>query len=219
MPTYTWTRTKEQVTGMILRKLGILGAQDVAGAEDAAVVDEAINARLKELNALRIMWWNVAGAQTSYAVTGGVATFSITALDYLFPVSLSLVSGTEQRVVEIIDHRRYQAIPNKAQTGDVEMAYFAGATVYMWPVPSASTTAKLTYEAIAEDVATTAAVDVPVGGIRALVDLVAGDLVDEYSTPAGKAARLVAKQEPALKTLRMIAYQRTDTATVEAEYF
>lgn len=219
MPTYTWTRTKEQARDMVLRRLGILGSQDVATAEDAAVVDEAMNARLKELNALRIMWWNVAGAQTTIAITSGDVDFVVSATDYLYPVSAAIVVGTEQEPLTIIGHREYQAIPNKAEQGNPTSVFFAGTTGYLWPVPNTSTSLKLTYQAIAADIATGEVPDVPVGGLRAIVDIVVADLAPEFGKSAAQQQVFMQRQAEAIKVLRMLSHQRVDSVTVTADYF
>lgn len=219
MPTYTWTRTREQAADMVLRKLGVLGAADAGDASDLAVVYEAMNARLKELSALSELWWNIAGAQTDVPVTSGSNTATIAAADYLFPVSARLVVGTEQRELSIIGHREYQAIPDKATTGEPVSVFISGAVCKFYPVPNVSSTLKLTYEAIAADVEAGQAPDVPPAALRSFVALVAGDLVDEFGLPAERAMRLVAGQQQAMRVIRMVSMQRVDSTPVTPEYF
>ena len=116
---------------MVLRKLGVLGAGQAAEAEDSEVVFEAMDARLKEMHALGILWWNVAGAATNLTLTAGVATTTIAATDYLYPVTLMLTVGTDQQPVDIIGHSEYQAITNKTDRGEPVKAFFSGTTVYL----------------------------------------------------------------------------------------
>ena len=219
MATYTWTRTREQLRDMILRKLGVIGASDIAAAEDAALVYEAMNARLKELQTLHVLWWNVAGAQTSLPLTAGDESAAVTALDFLYPVTMSVTVGTEEVPVRIADHREYQAVPDKTQQGTPEMVFVDGATCRFWPVPNTNTTAQMTYQAISADLETGVAPDVPPGAMRAFSLLVAGDLVDEFGLTGEKAARLTARQAESMRTLRMIGKQQVDSASVVAEYF
>jgi hypothetical protein len=219
MPTYTWTRTREQLGGMILRKLGVLGASDTAEAEDAALVYEAMDARLKELQTLHILWWNVTGAQTSLPLTAGVATATIGAADFLYPVTATVLVGNEERPLRVVSHREYQALPNKGDSGEPELLFIDGALCRFWPVPRSNTTANLTYQAISADVQSGAVPDVPPGAMRAFALLVAGDLVDEFGLSGEQAARLTARQTESMRTLRMIGQQRVDTAPVVAEYF
>jgi hypothetical protein len=204
---------------MILRKLGVIGASDIAAAEDAALVYEAMNARLKELQTLHVLWWNVAGAQTPLTLTAGISTATIAALDFLYPVTMSVTVGTEEVPVRIADHREYQAIPDKTQQGTPEIVFVDGVTCRFWPVPNTNTTAQMTYQAISADVETGVAPDVPPGAMRAFAMLVAGDLVDEFGLSGEKAARLTARQGEAMRTLRMVGQQKTDAAPVVAEYF
>lgn len=219
MPTYAWTLTRANLIASILRKLGVIGAGDVVQPEDSALVAEALDARLKELHALGVLWWRVAGAQTSVTVTGGSATATISAGDFLFPVSMTLTVGQAQHPLEIIGHRQYQAIPDKETDGEPERVFIDGTTCRFHPVPRSSGTANLTYQAIAKDTENGAAVDVPVSMIRSLVYVIAGDLVDEYMVPADKAARLTARQAEGLRTIRMLKREPVDTATVQPEWF
>lgn len=219
MATYAWTRTLQQVVSMVLRKLGVIGATDTGEPEDVTLVIEVIDARLKELHALGVLWWQVSGSQTSITLTSGTVTATIAPSDYLFPVSLVLVDGTEQRHIEIIGHRQYQAIPDKSRTGPPEQVFIDGVTCRFYPVPVLNGAAQLTYQAIAADAEMGVAVDVPVSMIRALVAVIAADLVDEFDIQPAKAQRLMAMQPMALRTIRMLTQQRVDTATVEAEYF
>jgi hypothetical protein len=219
MATYAWTLTRENLAARILRKLGVIGGAESPEPEDSATVNEAIDARLKELHALGVLWWNVSGAQTTVTLVGGTATATISPSDYLLPLSMLLVVGTEQQPIRIIGHLQYQAIPDKAKTGEPEVVFIDGVTCRFWPVPASSGSAKLTYQAIAADTEHGTAVDVPAAMLRALSDVVAADLVDEYEPPPQKTARLLAKQPLALRTLRMLKREHVDTAPVEAEYF
>lgn len=219
MPTYAFTRNREQFAGDVLRKLGVLNAGGTPQARDYASVNTALDLRLKELHALGVLWWQVSGASTSVSLTGGVVSATISATDYLFPVSMAVVVGTDEIPLEIIDHRAYQAIPDKASTGEPEKVFISGTAARFWPVPQSNYTAKLTYQAIAADSEVSATPDVPVSCLRALVDIVAGDLVDDYETPEPKASRLLQKQVIGLTTIRALNAQRVDVATVTPDYF
>jgi hypothetical protein len=219
MPTYTFTRTREQFAAKVLGKLGILAAGETAGGNDLALVSDAIDMRLKELHVLGVLWWNVSGAATDIALTAGVATATISATDYLFPVSMAVRIGTEDHELEIIDHRTYQAIQDKTNQGEPEQVFIQGTTVRFYPVPQSSYTAKLTYQAIAEDSATSTALDIRTEAIRSFIDVVAADLIEEYETPEPKASRLLAKQAVGLNTLRALNQQRVDVTTSQPDYF
>lgn len=220
MATYTFSRTREQMRDMIARKLGIKEAGQELDAEDAEIVYEAMNLRLKEMHRLGLLWWQIGGAETSVTLTGGTATATITPTDYLLPVSLMLTVGTEQQPIDIIGHREYQAIHDKAQTGTPEKAFISGATIRLYPVPLTSGTAMLTYEAIAADLEAATAPDLPVEMMRSLACVVAADLLDDFdSIDPNKAVRIMSGVEPAMRTIRALNAQRVDSATVTPEYF
>jgi len=219
MPTYSFTRTVPQLVAKVLRKLGAIGIDETASSEDTVVVREAMDLRLKELHALGTLWFNVAPAATDLSLSAGVATASLPA-EFLFPVSVMLRINGEDRPVEIVTHDRYQAIENKADTGEPKLAYFGpNSTVYFHPVPNAAYTAKLTHESIAEDTEPASAPDVPVSMMNAFTDLIAADLVDEFDVPEPKATRILRRGELGKQTLKTLNSPRVDNATVEIESF
>ena len=219
MATYTWTRSRQEVRDMALRKLGVLAAGQTPAAEDTVVVFEAMDARLKEMHALGTLWWNVGGAATNLTLTAGQSTATIAASDYLFPVSLMLTVGTDQQPIDIIGHSEYQALTNKTDQGEPVKAFFSGSTVYLWPVPQTTTTAQLTYQAIAADGESTNAPDVRVEALRAFSVIVAADLIDDFATPEPKASRLLAQQMQALRTIRALNQQHVGAGTVTPTWY
>lgn len=219
MATYAFSRTRERARELVARKLSIIGAGETLSADDAAVIDEAMALRLHELQAMDLLWWRVGAGQTDLTLTSGVAAAEVAELDFLFPVSVMLAIGTEQEPVQIIDHRAYQAIPDKAQAGQPEVAYFSGSDVLFWPVPNQAYTAKLTYQSIAEDLETGVAIDVPLAMLRPFSVLVAFDLLDDFEASPKVSASITLKVEPAMRAIRALNAQRVDSATVAPDYF
>lgn len=220
MPTYSFTRTLAQMQALVLRKLRVLDPSETADANQAATVDEAIDLRLKELHALGVLWFNVSGATTDLTMTPSTAAVSLAAVtDFLFPVSVKLRIGAEDKEVDIISHREYQAIPNKTDTGEPTAAFFSGGSVYFHPVPDSAYVAKLTYQSIAADTSTPDTPDVPVAMLRALVTLVASDCADDFGVPEERVRRLLAEAKEAERTLRTLNTERVDTTPVVVDYF
>jgi len=219
MPTYAWNPAQYLLRDKVLRKLGVIGESESGDPGQSSVVQDAMNSRMKELHTLGVLWWDVAAAQTPLTLTANTATATVVSEDFLYPLTASIDVANEQEPLDIISHAQYQAIPDKARTGQPEQVYFSGSVGYFWPVPATAYTARLTYQAIAENVDPTTRIDMPAAALRAFVDLVAGDLVDDFGLDSQKAARLVAKQPQAMRTLRMVAYQRVDSALVTPDYF
>ena len=218
MPTYSFTRTREQLRDRVLRKLGMLGAGETPSADDSAVVNESIDLRLKEFHRLGTLWYQVAGAATDVALVGGTATANAPT-DCLFPISMSVRIGTDDKPLDVLGHRQYQAITNKLDTGEPEAVFFSGGVFRFWPVPDANYTAKLTYQAIAADSAAATAPDVDVAMMRAFANIVAADLIDDFRVPESDAQRLLAQVEPCIRTIAALNAERVDVAPVAADYF
>lgn len=216
---YTYSRDRERMRDMIARKLGVYESGQALPAEEAAIILEGIDLTLKELHARGIIWTGVSGAQTSVSITGGVATATISAVDYASPLSLMLTVGTEQQPVDIISHREYQSIPDKATTGEPEKALIVGTTIRIYPVPLTSGSLKLTYVPLAEDSATGTVLDMPVEMLRALAIVVAAGLVDDFDLEADRAARLIAQVEPSMRIIRALSAPRVDATTIAPDWF
>lgn len=220
MATYVFALTREQMARKVLGKLGVLDTHESTSAHDLFVVTDAMDLRLKELHALGILWFNVAGSQTSVALTAGVSTASLSAItDFLFPVSMMLTVGTSQYPLEIIGHAEYMAIQDKATQGEPEQVFISGTTATFYPVPAQNYTAKLTYQAIAADSETSQPLDLGSGMARAFIDVVAGDLVDEYQVQEPQASRLLVKQSQGMTILRTLNAQRVDNTTIQPSWY
>ena len=220
MATYAFALTREQMARKVLGKLGALDPNETTSAQDLAGVSDAMDMRLKELHALGILWFNVSGAQTDVALTGGTATASLAALtDFLFPVSMMIAVGNDQFPIEIIGHADYQSIQDKASQGEPARVFIAGSTAYFYPVPQISYTAKLTYQAIAADAEIAQPLDLGAGMARSFIDVVAGDLIDEYQVQEPQASRLMARQGQGLAMLRTLNAQRIDTTTTQPSWY
>ena len=220
MPTYSFTRTLPQMQKLILRKLRVLDPDETPDANQAATVNEAIDLRLKELHSLGILWWNVAPATTDLALVSGMATKSLSAVtDFLFAVSMKLRVGTDDNDIEIISHREYQDIPNKADQGEPEVVFISGGTAYFWPTPNSNYTVKMTYQAIAADTNNPDTPDVTAAMLRSLVTLVAADCADDFGVPEQRVIRLMAEAKEAESKLRALNTERVDSTTVTVDYF
>jgi hypothetical protein len=214
----TFSRTREQLRDMVLGKLQILAAGEPASAEDAAVVNEALDVRLKTLHADNVLWWKSSGAASNVAITSGQAT-ATPPVDMLFPISFAILNGDDHDPVEIIGHREYAAIIQKGDTGQPRYVYWNGTSFYLWPVPDANYTGKLTYQKIIDDSAASTAPDIGVQYIRWLRDLLAYDLADVFGLPEEKIGRFMSEAALAERRIKQLNAQRVDSITVEADYY
>lgn len=218
MPTYSFTRTREQFRDLVLRKLQVIGVGEPASADDTQIVYEAMDLRIKELHSLNLLWFKVNSAQVDVSLTSGSATVNAES-DVLYPVTFAVRVNSEDVPIEIVDHRTYQAIPNKTDSGQPQKVLFEGGVYRFWPVPDADYTAKLTYQQIAADTADSTAPDVQVSMMRCLRSIVAYDLVDDFGVPEGRVARMKFEADEAMRTIRALNQPRADAATVEIEAF
>lgn len=218
--TTSFTRTREQVGAMVLRKLGIVASGGTGTANDLAVVYEAIDLRLKEMHRLGVFWRKVTSVPVTFSLTSSVASASAGAGDILFPLKVTFTNGSYDEPVAIIGMREYAAIEDKSRGGDPVKVLWKGGTEFVfYPIPTANGTAKLLYEKIADDTATSTAPDVDVAMMRWLRDLVAYDVADDFRQNEQTIQRLMKESVIAELNIRRLAVQRTDLAPIVVDDF
>jgi len=216
----SFTRTREQLRDMILRKLSVFEEGQDPSPSDTLSVYEGLDLRLKEMHAIGTLWWKVQAASVPVTITSGVATASLPA-DFLFPVSLRFPVGIggDSDEIEIVGHTQFQSIPDKSEKGQPRQALFSGQTLYLNPVPQGNGTIQLTYEAIIQDTEQSTPPDIPVPMLRCLAVIVAYDLADSFSVPEQKIRRLREEASSALTEITILNRQRVKTSRATPDYF
>jgi hypothetical protein len=217
--TIAFTRTREQLAAMVLRKLQVLANSGTADSDDLTVVYEAVDLRLKEMHRLGIFWPNVDKVPLSFTLAANTTAASAT-VDVLFPISLHVVNGTNDDPIKLISPREYAAISNKAESGvPIKALYNGGASFVLWPVPGAAMTASLLYEKIADDTAASTAPDVEVSMLRWLKDIIAFDLGEEFGKSETTMIRWERAAEKAERNIRKLAVPNVDYSDVEVDEY
>ena len=134
--TITFTRTRQQLRDMVLRKLQVIGEGGSGNTNQSTVVYEAIDLRLKEMHRHGIFWRKVTKRPLSFTIPASAASASAT-VDILFPISMHVVNGSNDDPVEIIGVREYANIDDKNYGGVPTKALYNGSAEFIfWPVPS-----------------------------------------------------------------------------------
>lgn len=215
--TISFTRTREQVARMVLRKLGALAASVSDVSADMDIIYEAIDLRLKEIHRHGIFWRKVDEVPLSFTLTAGASSASASN-DILFPIKMTVSNGSTDDPVDIIGAREYAAISTKSQSGQPTQALWKGSAEFIFhPIPVAAATAKLVYEKIADDTVAATAPDVEVSMVRWLKDLVCYDVADDFGVPEGKIQRLMKESVIAERNIRALNAERKDLSTVAVD--
>lgn len=216
--TTSFTRTREQLRSMVLRKLGVLASGASVVSADADVVYEAIDLRVKEMHRLGIFWRKVDRVPATFSLSAGVASAHAGTNDILFPIKMTVKNVSLDDPVDIIGAIEYAAISNKADTGLPTKALWKGSTEFLfYPVPVSASTVNLTYEKIGDDTSAGAAADVEVSMMRWMKDIIAYDVADDFGVDEGKIQRLMKESELAEKHIRKLTVERKDYAPVAVE--
>jgi len=215
--TIAFTRTREQLRDMVLRKLGKLAIGQTANNDDSVIVLEAIDLRLKEMHRLGTFWRKVTKTPLSFTLSANTTAGSAAA-DVLFPITLH--AGSMDDPIEIIGIRQYSDIENKGDRGVPTKALHNGSSSFIfWPVPIANTTIKLVYEKVADDTAQNTQPDVEVSMLRWLKDIIAYDLADEFGISEQTILRWKPDVVQAERNIRNLNVERVDNAVTRFQNF
>ena len=216
--TVSFSRTREQLRSMVLRKLGVIGASTSVVSADADIVYEAIDLRLKEMHRKGIFWRKVDKVPATFSVTAGVASAHYGTNDILFPIHMTVVNTSIDDPLEIIGAIEYSRIENKLDSGVPEKALWKASTEFMfYPVPLTSTTVKIVYEKIADDSSAGGAADVEVSMMRWLKDIIAYDIGDDFGKDEASMQRFAKEAQVAENNIRKLAVERKEFTQVQVD--
>lgn len=217
--TTSFTRTRAQIAQRVLGKVIAIGNAAMASA-DSDTVYEAIDLRLKEMHKLGIVWRKVTEVPVSFSLSASINSASAGAGDILFPLKITFTDIGHEDPVYIIGKEEYAAIPDKTRRGNPEYALWKGGTEFLfYPVPITDGTGKLLYARIADDSSHGAAIDIDVGMIRAMIDLVKYDVADDYGVPEQKQMRWRSEAMQAERDIRKLGVQRVALVPVAVDDF
>jgi hypothetical protein len=217
--TISFTRTREQLQAMVLRKLGVPARDGSATASDANIIYEAIDLRLKEMHRLGIFWRKVVSVPAIFSVTANVSSAQFATNDIVFPIALTVMDSSMDEPVRLISIPEYAAILNKGETGLPTRALWKGSTEFMLhPIPTVASTLKLVYEKYADDTSAGAGIDVEVSMLRWMKDIIAADIGDDFGIDEVRMTRFAREAVQAEKNIRKLAVQvRTDYKPVAVD--
>jgi hypothetical protein len=216
--TISYTRTRSQVAGMVLRKLGVAGVGSL-DSNDTAIVYEAADLRLKEIHKLGIFWRKVDPVASTFSLSAGTVSAHLATADVLFPILMTVRNGSvDDEPVQIIGIQEYNAIENKSDTGLPTKALWKGSNEFLfWPVPLAAGTARLVYEKYADDSSADSALDIDVSMIRCMKDIITYDVADAFGVDEQKMMRFMKEAAKAELDIRKLSVQRVGLEAVAVD--
>ena len=214
----SFTRTRQQIAQRVLGKVIKIGTPFESA--DGDTVYEALDLRLKEMHKLGTFWRKVTTVPVTFSLTAGIATASAGAGDILFPLKVTFSNGVNDDPVYIIGKTDYALIEDKTRTGNPEKALWKGGSEFIfYPTPVSNGTAKLTYEKIADDTSSGAAVDIEVSMIRCMIDLIKYDVADDFGVDEQTQSRWRSEAAQAERDIRKLGVQRVDYLPVQVDDF
>ena len=217
--TTSFNRTRTQIAQRVLGKVIKIGANSAATA-DYDLVYESMDLILKGLHKRGEFWRKVTTVPVTFSLTADTISASAGNGDILFPIKATWTNGSLDEPMDIIGIREYASLQDKTRTGNpTKLLWKGGSEVILWPAPSASGTAKLLYEKIADDTSAGAVIDIDVAMIRPLMDLIKYDVADDYGVPEGTIQRWAVEAEKAWRDIKALGAQKVDYSTVAVDNF
>lgn len=215
--TTSFNMTRNEIASRVLSK--VIKSTSPTTAE-ANTVYQALDLRLKEMHKMGIFWRKVTTVPVTFSLTAGVASASGGNGDILFPIKATWTNGSNDDPVDIIGMVQYAAIEDKGRSGNPSKVLWKGGSEFVFhPVPSASGTAKLLYEKIADDTSASAVIDMDVSMIRPMMDIIKYDVADDFGVDEGTQGRWRQECEKAERDIRKLGVQHTDYAPVAVDNF
>lgn len=148
-----WTLSAQDIITDALQITEVLGAGEVASADDYAVGLTALQNILKELPTHGVSWPKITVAPVVLAWASGTPAQIAMPVDYFGQPNIYYVQNSANVDLEVITKSSYDAIhePDYVSTF-AQKVYIAPNNIgYLWPVPSANPNLKMTYQAIVPD--------------------------------------------------------------------
>lgn len=148
-----WTLSASEIILDALQIAEVLGAGEVASADDYAVSMTALQNLIKELPLHGLVWPKVTVAPTALVWSSGTPAQVAMPVDYFGVPTISHTVNSVNVDLEIITKATYDAIqqPDYVATYPQKVYIAPNNIGYLWPVPSANPSLSMTYQAIGID--------------------------------------------------------------------
>lgn len=159
--TTAWTETAQQICTDALEHLGAIGANETPSAADMQTALRGLDAVLKELPTFGYSWPKLSGDVVLTWAIGTPQTIALPADYFNYPVVRKTVASQDVPLSQI-PHAQWIAMTDRTVTAAQPTHFYISTdkTLYFWPVPTADPVAKLQYQKIIDDAASTSAPDV-----------------------------------------------------------
>jgi hypothetical protein len=141
-----WTQTVGQICRSAAYELGAVGMGDEPEASEAAEMRTRLNSMLAK--------WSIDAnlfreATDTITVTGATGVATLPASVREIRSARLIESSTYKRTLTVWNRDEFYSLPNRAQAGAPNIAYFSkkigGSLLYLWPVPSADVDIEIDY--------------------------------------------------------------------------
>lgn len=202
----SWSVPTVEIIRDALEIMGIYGADEIISAEDYSTCLRTFQNLLKELPIHGWSWPKITVTPTALTWDSMTPAQVSMPTDYVGVPQISFAANGANVQLEVINKVEYEAL---LQPAYVELypkkIYIAPNNVgFLWPVPSADPSLKLTYQAIVLDAQQTVQPDIAQSLIGALTIWLAYELCNKFDVPAQKEASIT--QRFIIKRNLMLAF-------------
>lgn len=195
-----WTLSAQDIITDALQITEVLGAGEVASADDYAVGLTALQNILKELPLHGVSWPKITVTPTALVWSSGTPAQVAMPADYFGVPVVSHTVNSANVDLAVMTKVEYDALTEPGKVSTYPQAiYIAPNNIgYLWPVPSANPGLSITYQAIAVDATLAAQPDVMQAWLGGLGLWVAFEISPKFGVDLQKRAdianRFIAKR-------------------------
>ena len=219
---FDFVQTRTQIIEGALRKVGALGFGESVSGEEAVNAVIALNEMVKEWQTRDIFLWQLQLVTVTINANTASAALPTDPPVLGLDDAQYLETGSTYQDIEIISWREYQAIETKADSGKIQkitMDNARGGSVFVYPVPTATTTVRILAITKLKDWDTTVATgDMPEHWALALKYGLASILADDYKLPLNERSALAAKAMYYFGRAKGSDRDRSDRLVVRGSY-
>lgn len=212
----SWAMTAQAIITDAMQHCGVLESGEVPSTDDNNTCLTSLQNIIKELPFNGVSWSKVSPTPTALTWSSGTPAQVSMPADYFGVPNIYYTLNSANVDLRIITKAEYDALlqPDYVATTPIS-AYIAPNNIaYLWPVPSANPSLKITYQAIALDVVTTSQLDVAQAWQGGLSWLLAYEIGPKFGISGAKADAI---EKRAMQKRRMMLAYSAETAPISFE--
>lgn len=212
--TTSWTLPTQTIIQDAYEQLNVIGAGEIISPEDNELAYRTFQNILKEMPIHGFVWNKITSVPVALTWSGGAPNQVTMPVDYFGVPSIYFVQNSQNVYLTILTKEQYEEIKQPTATALYPQSiYISPSNVgYLYPVPTADPSLKITYQAIASDAGLLTTPDIKQHFIGGFGTWLAYELMPKFQGISDYVRNEI-KERYAIKKKMMLEYS-TETAPI-----